>query len=717
MKNNSLFRQVSIFAVVFLSIFFMEGCASHQSSFAVIVDNETYKNVREEIDAYKNILDNEGLNTFVIAKNWENPDQVKDEILKLSRENALEGVVFVGEIPIVMVRGGQHLTSAFKMHEKKFPMNDSSVPSDRFYDDFDFDFEFISKDTLDSNRFYYRLTSKGTQSIESDIYSARILVPEGIKGDKYQMYRDYFTKIVAAHQEDNTFDKFIFFAGHGYNSDCMTIWRQKPIIYRDYFAEAFEKSSGNRFYNFRQDNYMKFKLFSEIQRTDIDLFQFNEHGAFNTQYINGGAMPESLGESLDLLKQSFRSLYRSRYQGSKYEKDFIEEAANSYYMDRSMFSDANIRKTAEQDRESYRNTNIYLDDIAKLKTGARVVILNACYNGSFHRKDGYVAGYHLFNGGRCVAVQGNTVNVLQDKWEDQLIGYFPMGIRIGLWQKEFSYLESHLLGDPTFRFSSSRDKALTQKIYANLVDNRSHTSFWKSLLKKEDPMLRAVGIKRLSGKLSSSKLLKIFKTDDAPVVRQQALLALQSFADANSVEAVKYGLNDVFEVIRVRSCSMAADLGDNSLIPYLVKAYSQHPEAIRVSFAASSALCVFPTDLVIKAIKDAGEDTSSFERKLKGVDNDIKTIINKELSFAKRESAIRGLRNNHYHYATESLLKVLEDNSESTELRVVLAEALGWYEMSVEKSKIINSFNSILSQEGIDSALVEQLTKSLKRLK
>ena len=39
MKNNSLFRQVSIFAVVFLSIFFMEGCASHQSSFAVIVDN------------------------------------------------------------------------------------------------------------------------------------------------------------------------------------------------------------------------------------------------------------------------------------------------------------------------------------------------------------------------------------------------------------------------------------------------------------------------------------------------------------------------------------------------------------------------------------------------------------------------------------------------------------------------------------------------------
>ena len=99
------------------------------------------------------------------------------------------------------------------------------------------------------------------------------------------------------------------------------------------------------------------------------------------------------------------------------------------------------------------NINIVLEDIQKLKTGARLTIFNACYNGSFHEK-GYVAGYHIFNDGRNVVAQGNTVNVLQDKWADQLIGYLALGIRAGFWQKEVCYLESHMIGDPTFRFTA-----------------------------------------------------------------------------------------------------------------------------------------------------------------------------------------------------------------------------------------------------------------------
>ncbi|MBO8428325.1 MAG: hypothetical protein IAC68_00115 [Bacteroidetes bacterium] len=70
--------------------------------------------------------------------------------------------------------------------------------------------------------------------------------------------------------------------------------------------------------------------------------------------------------------------------------------------------------------------------MAKLEPSPRVTIFNACYNGSFH-EPGYVAGYHIFNDGRTVVTQGNTVNVLQDKWAEQLIGLLYMGARIGFW--------------------------------------------------------------------------------------------------------------------------------------------------------------------------------------------------------------------------------------------------------------------------------------------
>lgn len=67
--------------------------------------------------------------------------------MRLYRESRLEGAVFIGDIPIPMIRKAQHMTSAFKMDEEKSPRLDSSVPSDRFYDDFDLKFDYLGQDT------------------------------------------------------------------------------------------------------------------------------------------------------------------------------------------------------------------------------------------------------------------------------------------------------------------------------------------------------------------------------------------------------------------------------------------------------------------------------------------------------------------------------------------------------------------------------------------
>lgn len=108
-----------------------------KTSFAVIVDNHTLEKCAPQIAEYKKTIEGEGLPTFIVSADWESPEQVKDILKKLYRENNLEGTVFIGNIPVAMVMKAQYMTSAYKMDERKYPLEVVAVPSDRFYDDFE----------------------------------------------------------------------------------------------------------------------------------------------------------------------------------------------------------------------------------------------------------------------------------------------------------------------------------------------------------------------------------------------------------------------------------------------------------------------------------------------------------------------------------------------------------------------------------------------------
>ena len=424
------------------------------TSFAIFVDQKTYDSCKEEIDAYRDVLQSEGLGTYILSAQWEKPEDVKAEIKSLAKKSPrLEGMVFIGDIPVVRVKRAQMMTTAFKMNENTFPTSETAVTSDRFYDDLNLTFEFIGRDSTNSRHFFYNLTSDGAVRLESTLYSARIMVPKDFPGDHTEVLKRYLKRVVAAHKESNPLDNMTFFAGHGYNSDCLTAWRQQPIMFRECFPLAFEKSSGNMFYNFRQNPYMKFKLFNEIQRPERDIFLFYEHGAPDTQYINGSYPANNYGENLELFRRDVRKAYKrlARKSVERAEK-MIDDVCKEYNFSRESFSKEAMEAERVNDSLANANINILLKDIEKLKTGAKVVIFNACYNGSF-QEPGFVAGYHLFNDGNCIVTQGNTVNVLQDKWADQLIGLLSLGVRAGFWQKEIAFLESHMIGDPTYRFS------------------------------------------------------------------------------------------------------------------------------------------------------------------------------------------------------------------------------------------------------------------------
>lgn len=673
------------------------------TSFAIITDSRTYKECESQFKAYRDILQQEGLGTYIIHADWDNPEQVRAQIRKISgRKPKLEGIVLAGDVPVVMVREAQHMTTAFKMNEKTWPVFESSVPSDRFYDDFDLKFEYIAKDSLRHDTFYYRLTDKGSATLRSEIYSARMKVPAQMKGDKYTILRKYLEKVVAAHKERNTLDNITFFAGHGYNSDCLTIWRQRSVAYREHFPYAFGKASHNRFLNFRQKDRMKDNLAVELQREECDYFQFSEHGAPDIQYLNGTSRTVGAGPNYEALKSSVASYYKSYVKGKKDEEAFLKEVVDSIYMlPGSVVSDSSIAAFHRADSIAFRNANLYLEDLAEIRSNPRVIMLNACYNGSFHNEEGYVAGFHVFGEGRCVVAQGNTVNVLQDKWEDKLLGLLGIGERIGMWQKEITYLESHLIGDPTFRFTphDAGEAALRNSLHKDLVFSPADAETWKTRIYDSHPLVRATAITHLSYSDGnwSAEALQLLQADPSWNVRLNALHALGKYMDDNTAAGIESAFSDPYEVIVRTACRIAGASGDKRYIPGLKTVMEKRPELARAGFSANSSL------RVINGKAFAGS---------------IARITDKNLPDNRRIDAMRGFRNNRVPAAVPPLVEVVTSPEESEEIRQNAAEVLGWYDQSVRKEEIIHSLGTWLEEHGseIPAAVAAEAKKTLKRL-
>ena len=121
--------------------------------------------------------------------------------------------------------------------------------------------------------------------------------------------------------------------------------------------------------------------------------------------------------------------------------------------------------------------DLYLSRISAVtRPECRVVSLDACFNGSFHR-DSSIANAYIFSPGRTVAVLANSVNVLQDKWVDRYVGLTGLGMSVGNLAKYAPYLEQHLIGDPTFRFASA-DK----RIDVDELLRQDSPATWKRLL-------------------------------------------------------------------------------------------------------------------------------------------------------------------------------------------------------------------------------------------
>lgn len=407
------------------------------TAFAIVVDQATYDKTAPQIHAYRDVLEADGLSTYILRDNWQTPEQVREQLIALMRKTAkrspLEGVVFVGDIPIAMVRNAQHLTTAFKMDEDNFPMIQSSVPSDRYYDCPDLQFELIARDTTDRLLSYFNLACDSPQRLDPAFYSGRIRYPEQLGGDKYEGIARYLEKVVAERGKVDQLDNLVTYAGDGYNSDCLVCWMDERVAIDENFPLTDTRKAGNlRQLNFRMDDYMKYRVFDELVRPEVDAMFFNEHGSPDKQHVGSYTTePDSFdGQYSQLKAEVMIALYMERRKGDKADV----EGAKQYFKEKYHLTDAffETKKTEADDDTKAKGdqTIVSLEDLETLAAQPRFVMLNACYNGSFH-KPGYITGYYIFGPGRTVATQGNTVNVLQDRWTYELVGLLSHGVRVG----------------------------------------------------------------------------------------------------------------------------------------------------------------------------------------------------------------------------------------------------------------------------------------------
>lgn len=650
------------------------------SSFAIFVDSKTYSKIGKSIDEYKNSIESKKLPCYIVCANWSKPDEVRTEIIKLyNSKPKLEGVVLVGDIPVPMIRDAQHYTSAFKMDQKKFPFKKSSVPSDRFYDDFDLNFKFLSQDSSDKLLNYYSLLSTSSPVIEKEIYSAR--VKPTCKGDeKYEQMEKFFKKAVRVKKEKNILNKFIFGLGEGYVSDAQDAFISEILCYNEAFT-ATQKGDGLFYKTFHlTDRKMKnnfLRNLSEIK--DLDLSLLTAHGTPTSQLI------------------------------------FYVKPKDS---------------TKEAEEEAEKLTNLLVEDIRNQQISSRVNINNSCFNGAIINYP-YLAGEYIFSEGNCVITRANSVNVLQDIWTLENAGMLAEGISVGKWHRvSNSYLESHLFGDPTFSFDAPKNLDLE---FVMSSHTKSDLNKLKNIAQKSSlPIARAlalVEIEKLSGKESASFLRDIFKKDNSADVRTKALSLLARIKGTEFEEVIKTGSADPNEFIRRVSVKLLGEVGKKEYIPLLLNSMAMDPSERVTSSAQTSLEKIDPKEAyeqgknLILADKKYQQDSLFIRRiewslKYKANSKEkelIPTLLDKTAK--RRMTELRSLRGNRFDEAPEHLVKFISDATEDPEIRITAAEAIGWYYFNYDIETFIPKLEEVVNSKDISGELRETLIMTLKRLK
>ena len=96
---------------------------------------------------------------------------------------------------------------------------------------------------------------------------------------------------------------------------------------------------------------------------------------------------------------------------------------------------------------------------------------------------------------------------------------------------------------------------------------------------------------------------------------------------------------------------------------------------------------------------------------------DYAEIPKATLSLKKQISMIRYIRNNPFHFNVEAYLKLLGNEAYDKEVRIHMAEALGWFNYSYRRDEIRTAMEKMLEKGGLPETVQREVCQTINRLK
>ena len=670
-------KRISIILLTFLCT--LSSFAARRG-FAIVIDQQSLNEARHEIEHYaKAIEDVNGLKTYIVVDKWNVPDSIRACLEKMynDKDCRLAGAVFVGDIPVPMIRDAQYLTSAFRIDQGR-PRKESSCPSDRFYDDFGLKFDYLDKDTDGDPYFYYSLRADGEQRIRQSIFSGRIRPTDAGGTSRYEKLRNYLQKAVRAKSEQNIVDKLFYFTGHGSLTESkVAAIDEKGNLY-EHFPWLLTMRDGISYMDFAQEKYIKQSMMNELMRPELDFAVLHHHGDYDTQYLSGPA-PKDASEEEKLMP------------------------------------------------------DIHLEDFAAygFKPNCRFVSFDACYNASFHRDD-CIANEYIFSSGQTVAIVGGTVNVLQDKWYDKLAGLLGLGVYVGYLAAYQQYLETHIVGDPTFTFTPAISTIDLNELIAAAWRGEADTKVIKELLQQPHADLQCLALELLDeqGELDNATLLELLDKSPLSLVRLQALHLLARHGGEDFVKALQLSAFDRNEMVQRFTMNFIRQNGDPRLATPLTTILLQNNPSARVKFDAEEAMKLMPKELMHAEIDRQGKNVvstnaDSLITRLKNRTADMSNFWNERINLIVSDS----ISDKEFQFIGSSLrLYMLQERvpeiieyilrpSTSDVRKIKLTNALGWNRNSYQREAIARFAEQLSHDTMVSDSVRNEALKTYNRVK
>lgn len=661
-----------------------------RNSVAVVADRATYAACAPSVERYASaIRQYDGKNVLVLVEDW-TPERLRDTLKYLHGKRRLEGAVLVGNIPVPMIRRAHHLATAFKM-SPAMPIKRSSVPSDRFYDDFGLRFRFISSDGA---LYYYDLMPEGDQRIRCDIYTARVKPSKSDPEHSFEeLICEFLDRAAGAKATREPLNRVFHFGGHGNSSESINARIDEERAYYEQFGLR-EPDGQVRFLNFDEERFTRDRLKAALADPELDFAHLHTHGAVGAQYISKEPYTYMATEHMEYAK----AFLRGKMRGAKDKEAAAGKLKADYDVPDSWLAGWDDPSVSRADSLKSASVDITLTDLDGYKPAAKLILLDACFNGAFLHDDYVAARYAFGHGSRVMAVTANSVNIIQDHWKNELAGMLAAGYCVGEWARHYMTLESHIFGDPTWHFAATAPK---------------------------NPDM-STGIKIHSGKYSPSECMKMLASSPYMNVRLEAFYyIMREAADMALVEqAIRAGLNDSYEMIRRMAARYAEVCGAPGLLQDIARHYMDPQESSRTRFHLVSALALYQADAVEAAMRGAWDGIwpvkedfeASVTRICNGIrtgDKDISALGDAAADSKDKAFTVSRQRNACIPSAIEPMLEIVAGEDQDSALRLKAAEALGWYTHSWRRQEIYDRLKTIKTS---DAQVADEVMRSLRRL-